>query len=92
MAIANVTQQEGVDFFKLGGRYLISPDSTSEALLNDANCLLDSAIGVLDHDFEALTSNQWAAFYLVQQAKAMQDRAIQILTVRKAFEPERQGR
>jgi hypothetical protein len=89
MAIQNVSQQQEAEFFKLGGRYLISAESTPEGLLNDSNCMMASALGVLDNEFESLSNSQWAALYLFQQAKAMQDQAIAVLTKRGAFKGDR---
>ncbi len=75
MANANVNQAAMPEFFTMGGKYLIGAESSASDLLNDAGCLMVSALGVLEDMHEELSNSQWAAFYLLQQAKGMYDQA-----------------
>jgi hypothetical protein len=74
------------ELFSLSARYLICPDSKPGELMNDASCLMASAIGVLDDGHEELSSAQWAALYLLRQAKAMYDEAQSALIKNGAIE------
>jgi hypothetical protein len=79
MANENVNQPAPAELFTMSAKYLICPNGTPGQLLNDASCLLDSALGVLMENHNELTSWQWASVYLLQQAKSMHDRAQSML-------------
>lgn len=72
---APTKQPEPAEFFRLDGQYLIAPGTTKEALMNDASCLLSSAIAVLDYGCQDLNETQYACLYLLKQAKALHDEA-----------------
>lgn len=79
MANETVNQPAPADLFTMSAKYLIGADCTPGQLMNDASCLMESALGVLGDGHNKLSSGQWAAVYLMQQAKGMHDQAHSIL-------------
>ncbi len=79
MATETVNQTAPPELFSMEARYLIAPGSTASQLMTDSSCMMASALGVLEEAFHGLTDCQWAAVYLLKQAKGMHDHAHGIL-------------
>lgn len=79
-------QPEPAEFFRLDGQYLIAPGTTIEDLMNDASCLLSSAIAVLDEGCQDLDARQYATLYLLKQSKALHDEAFKKMQMQRREE------
>jgi hypothetical protein len=79
MANENVTQPVPAELFTMDGTYLIGADCTPGQLMNDSSCFMASALGVLEEKTGDLSNGQWAALYLLRQAKGMHDQAQSML-------------
>lgn len=78
--MTNSATQAGAPFFSLNAIYSAAPGTAADALFNDSECLLASAIGVLIElsgsvDHHALHG----AIYLLQQAQATQNAALSMI-------------
>ncbi len=65
--------------FTLDAKYLVAPNSTADELINDSIQVMDSAIAIVDSEWERLDAKMYGAMFLMKQAQGMQVAALSCL-------------
>lgn len=64
---------QAAEFFKLSGRYVIDPATTTAELLDDLGVLLESSVRILDlvDEDDKDRAGIWPALFMLRQAYAL---------------------
>lgn len=65
--------------FELDAKYLVAPNSTADQLIHDSVSVLDSAIAIVDSEWEHMDAKMYGALFLMKQAQGMQAAALSCL-------------